>query len=190
MLHHGRKPHMFQFNSKVTKKVLGYFFLHDNQSLYINEMERRFGVDKRNLVKKLKEFTAQGILVSEKKGKEVYYAINKKYPLFQEYKKIILKTYGIENELKEALSQIKGIEEAYIYGSYARNKMDAHSDIDVLIIGNADTLLLQKKVAELQGKLDREINLMNIESAELKKRRAGGDPFITEIMRGGKIKIL
>jgi len=181
---------MFTLNSKVTKKLLGYFYLHEHQSLYVNEMERQFGVDKRNLVKKLRELSAQGILVNEKKGKEIYYALNKKYPLFAEYRKIILKTYGIENDIKEILRRVKGIEEAYIFGSYAKNKMDAHSDIDVLVIGDADTLVLQKKVAALQSGLEREINLVNIDRNDLNKRVAGKDPFITEIMRGDKIKLI
>lgn len=181
---------MFQLNSKITKKVLGYFFLQEHQSLYVNEMERQFGVDKRNLVKKLKEFVAQGILLSEKKGKEVYYSINKKYPLYQEYKKILLRTCGLENELKTALTPVRGIEEAYIYGSYAKNKMDAHSDIDVLVIGKADTLELQKRAAALQKKLAREINLMNIERAELETKLAGKDAFLNGIMKGGKVKVI
>jgi predicted nucleotidyltransferase len=33
---------------------------------------------------------------------------------------------------KELLKETTGVKEAYIYGSYAHNNMDVHSDIDVL----------------------------------------------------------
>ena len=37
---------MLGLRSKIAQKILGYLFLHQGESLYVNEMCRRFGVDR------------------------------------------------------------------------------------------------------------------------------------------------
>ena len=68
---------MLNLSSKVTKKLLGYFFLHEDESLYFNEIVRRLGEDKRNLAKKIKEFELVGLLSVETKGPLNIYSVNK-----------------------------------------------------------------------------------------------------------------
>ncbi len=150
---------MVLLSSKIAQVILGYFFLHQTEELYLNEMVKKFGLDKRNTSKVMKKLVAEGIFIAEKRGKETYYSLNRRYPLFQEIKNIVLKTYGIESQLKKSLEKIDGIKEAYIIGSYAKNRMDVTSDIDVLVIGNADTLKLNREIAKLQKNINREINL-------------------------------
>jgi predicted transcriptional regulator with HTH domain len=46
---------MISLRSEITKKLLNYFFLNPKESLYVNELSRNLALDKRNLVKKIKE---------------------------------------------------------------------------------------------------------------------------------------
>lgn len=181
---------MISLNSKIAQVILGYFFLHETEKLYLNEMVKKFGFDKRNTFKILKKFVEEGIFISEKRGKETYYSLNKEYPLFKEIKGMVLKTYGIESLLKDSLKKIQGIEEAYIIGSYARNRIDVTSDIDVLVIGQADTLKLNKEIAKIQKDINREINLINITRKELKEKMINKDPFIKNVFKNKKIKLI
>ena len=158
---------MLSITSELTKSLLGFYFLHEDESLYVNELVRRLGLDKRNLIKKLKELEKEGIFISKMMGNLKYYSLNKRYPLYKEYKSIVLKTIGLEQKLKDALTNIKGIKKAYIYGSYAEDKMDVSSDIDIIVMGNQDTILIQKKISQLQKLLDREINVINVTEKEL-----------------------
>ena len=181
---------MLAFGSEITKKLLSYMMLHTDESLYLNEIVRKFNFDKRNLVKKLKELEKENLLRKEKRGSEVYYSLNRNFPLYDEYKKIILKTIGIESQLKAILLGLPGIKKAYIIGSYAKNKMDSFSDIDVLVIGDADTIELQKRIAALQKNIRRDINLINFSMAEYEKKKKNNDPFISEVSAGKKIKLI
>ncbi len=180
---------MISLRSDITQKVLGYFMLHYRAELYINEMARRLSVDDGNLTRKLKELEKEGILKSELKGQEKYYSLNRSFPLVQEYKKIILKTVGLEQQLKELLKPIKGLKNAYIFGSYATDKMDASSDIDLMVVGNHSTIEVQKKIAEIQKSVNREINVINLSREEYAKKQKS-DPFIKSILRKKKIQIL
>jgi len=181
---------MISLGSKITNKLLNYFFINPHESLYINEMSKKLGLDKRNLVKKLKELEKEGILKGQKRGNLKLYSINEYYPLYNEYRKIILKTTGFEHELKKVIKEINGIKEAYIYGSYAKNKMDVHSDIDLLFVGSHNIIMLQRKLNALQREIDREINSVNIDEHELKKRIKNRDPFVLGILKNEHIKII
>lgn len=180
---------MISLRSELTKKLLNYFFINPHERLYVNELSRNFKLDKRNLVKKLRELEKEGILKSEVRGNLKLYSINKKYPLYKEYKRIILKTLGFEDKLRKVLKDVSGVIESYLYGSYAQNKMDVHSDIDLLVIGNHDIKILQKEITKLQKEIGREINVVNMDLAEYRKRTANKDPFILEIFRKKHIKV-
>ena len=180
---------MFSLKSKITRSVLGYFMLHEKAELYVNEMARRFSLDDGNLARKLKELEQEGILKSRLRGKERYYSLNSSFPLLKEYKRIILKTVGFEGTLSNALKQLKGVEKAYIFGSYAEDKMDVASDVDLIVVGNHSTVELQKKISEVQKSVDREINVISMGSYEYQKKMKR-DPFLKSVHLKKKIIIL
>lgn len=85
------------FKSSITRKLLAHFFAHPGDSLYINEISKTLNLDKRNLVKKLKEFEAAGLLKKETRGNLKLYSINLDYPLYNEYRRIVLASAGENN---------------------------------------------------------------------------------------------
>lgn len=181
---------MFSLRSEITKDILSYFFLNDQKPAYVNDLSRRLQHDSGNLSRKLTELEREGLLKSDYKGNLKYYSLNKKYPLLSEYKKIFQKTLGIEQELKQSLISIEGLGTAFIFGSYATNKMDPMSDIDLLLVGNHKVLDVQRQISSLQKKIDREINCINMDSEEFKRKEEAGDPFITNFKRSKKIKLI
>ena len=181
---------MISLRSALTKKILSYFFINPHESLYVNELSRKFSLDKRNLVRKIKELETEGILKVEKRGNLKLCSINNKYPLYKEYQRIVLKTIGFEGRLKELLGKIKGIKEAYIYGSYAADKMDIHSDIDLLVVGSHSIIEFQKLINKLQQEIDREINTVNMDIREFRKRIKNKDSFVLGILKDKHIRVV
>lgn len=181
---------MISLRSQVTRKILSRFFLNPHETLYVNELSRRLGLDKRNLVKKLHELDHIGILKSEKKGNLRLYGVNPEFPLYQEYRKIVLKTIGVEERLKQIMRETLGVKEAYIYGSYAQDAMNAHSDLDLLIVGNHEIKTVQKKIILLQREINREINSVNMSDEEFRKRIDMKDPFLSGIFQGKTIRLV
>lgn len=181
---------MISLKSIVTKKLLNYFFINPRESLYVNEIARKLQLDKRNLVKKMQELEKEGILKNQIRGNLKFYSINQNYPLYNEYRQIVIKTLGFEENLRETLKGADNIKKAYIYGSYAKDKMDVHSDIDLLIIGNHDITPLQRKLNKVQKEINREINVVNMSQSELMKRIKNKDPFIKEVFRRKNIRVV
>ena len=100
---------MISLKSEITRKLLNYFFLNPKESLYVNELTRNLVLDKRNLVRKIKELETEGVLKSQSRGNLKFYSINRKYPLYNEYRKIVIKTIGFEKGLKSTLKDVKAI---------------------------------------------------------------------------------
>ncbi|MCL5772942.1 MAG: nucleotidyltransferase domain-containing protein [Firmicutes bacterium] len=172
---------MITFRSKITIKVLDYFFLNPETSHYVNELARLLDLDLKNLHRKLQELEKEGILKSEFRGKERYFFLNKSYPILDSYKDIFLKTVGVEGKIKEILHKVPGISKAFIFGSYAENTMDADSDIDLLMVGKHSVIDLQKKINKLQKEIGREINIINYDAEDFKKKQKTGDAFLKKI---------
>lgn len=181
---------MLNLRSKIAIKVLGYFFVNPNSSHYINELAGVLSLDVGNLFRKLKELEDIGILVSEKRGNQKYFSLNKNYSLLNETQKAFNAKYGIARLLKEKLQKIKGIEEAYIFGSYANDKMDQGSDIDVLLVGSHSTIEAKRMVLPLQKEVGREINIVDITPKELETCKQEGDDFIKNIFSHKIIKVI
>ncbi len=180
---------MISLRAKETKAVLGYLFLHEDAELYVNEMARKFSLDDGNLSRKLKALAGEGILKCRDSANACYYSLNREYPLFKEYRGIVLKTIGFEQKLREAVSGVQGVEQAFIFGSYAKGTMDAASDIDLLVVGRHDTLALQSAITGLQKEMDREINLISMGSKEYKEKLKK-DPFLKSLAGKKKIRLL
>ncbi|MBU3965304.1 nucleotidyltransferase domain-containing protein [Patescibacteria group bacterium] len=181
---------MFNLNSKIATKTLRYFFINPSKKNYINELARILKADPGNLSRKLQELENEGILSSEFSGEQRYYFINKKYPLLKEAKKAFELKYGLGDLIANSLKKIKGIKEAYIFGSYVKGDFEAESDIDILIIGDHPVVEATKALLPVQERIRREINVIDLTEKEFIKRKKNKDEFISDIFNGKAIKIL
>jgi predicted nucleotidyltransferase/predicted transcriptional regulator with HTH domain len=177
------------FSSKLRIKLLDVFLSSPDARLYIRELERKIKEEAKNVSRELKNLEALGLLISEKQGNLKYYSVNENFFLYPELKAIIFKTTGVQGLLKEALERLKGIETAFIYGTYATGKESESSDVDIMVIGKPDLTELNEVVSNLEEKLNREINYMCFDQEEFKERRKAGDAFISEVLSGEKIML-
>jgi predicted nucleotidyltransferase len=179
---------MINFQSKIDQKVLVYFLLNPESEMYLNEMAKKFAVDRGNLARKLERWRKEGIIAKRKRGNLSLYRINKKYPLLPEMKKIARKTFGLEAKFKQVLEKIKGLKMAVVFGSYAIDKLDVESDVDILLVGSHDFLKTQKEIVKLQKFFDREINAIDMTEKEFKRKK--NSDLIRDIFRKKHIKLI
>lgn len=180
---------MITIHSKISEAVLSYFFLHPEEELYVNEMARRFHLDCGNLTRKLRELEREGILKSRISGKQKYYSLNTAFALYEEYRQIVLKTVGIEHRLREALKTRCGIQRAFLFGSYATNTMDIHSDIDLFVITRLSTLDIYQAIAGVEESAGREINVVCMDPEEFTAKQ-DHDPFVSAVLRAKVVELL
>jgi predicted nucleotidyltransferase len=120
----------------------------------------------------------------------LYYSLNTRHPLFKELKGIVSKTVGVEGTVRKALSSFKNIRLAFIYGSFASSREKMTSDIDLMIIGQPNTSLLNDKIAKLERKLRREIYPTIYSLQEYRAKKRVGSGFIEELLSAPKIMLI
>ena len=86
-----------------------------------------------NIRRELIRLEKAGLFLNENKGNQLYYYLNKSYPIYNELKNIIFKTSGVTKLLRDALSNFNNISHAFIYGSFAKGEERQDSDIDIMI---------------------------------------------------------
>ena len=105
-------------------------------------------------------------------------------PLTEPLTELLLRAFGPRQILAEELAAISGIEEGYIFGSWAaRYQGDigrAPADIDVLVIGTPDRDDLDEAAERASRRLAREVNVTLRSSLWWHE---GADGFHTEVTR-------
>ena len=176
--------------SKIRKDLLTLFFTNPSQKYYLRELQRELGYSAGSIRRELLKFQKDNLFNTQRVGNLLYYTLNTKHPLFKELKMIVFKTVGVEGSLRNALSSIQRITVAFIYGSYAGRKEKGSSDIDLMIVGNPDTSLLNEKIAELEKRLKREINPILYSLEEYRRKKKAKSGFITELLKNPKIMVI
>ncbi|MBI5150271.1 MAG: nucleotidyltransferase domain-containing protein [Candidatus Omnitrophica bacterium] len=181
---------MLKTRSNVKNKVLNYFFLNEEGAVYINELARLIRSDPKNVYRVLVQLEQEGLLKSEFKGKERYFSSHTQHPLYKNYKDIFLKTAGLEQVLRERLKAVAGLQEAYLYGSYAQGAWGPSSDVDLLLVGEHKGIEAQKVLYRMQKEAGREINAVNIRPEDFRKRKKSKDQFLQSVFEKKVIRLL
>lgn len=176
--------------SRLRNKILLHFFTNIDDEMYLREMALRLKEDPGNLSKELSRLEKEGIFISQFRGKQKYFFLNKAYLLFNELKSIIFKTIGIQGSLQNIIKETSGIVSAFIYGSFATGKENASSDIDLCLIVK-DSVFNENnfisKINDFGKTISREINYTYYSEDEWEKQVNENDSFIINIKMGPKI---
>ena len=176
--------------SSTRAELLGLFFNNPEDRFYLREIARHIGKDAAGIKRELDKLVKIGLLAIEKRGVQKYYFANKNSPIFSEMKGLIFKTTGVQGSMKASLSRLKGVKVAFIYGSYAKGAEKEDSNINLMVIGQANITELNDMVMGLEDKLKRDIDYLVFDEQEYRKRKDSKDPFIRELLKGKKIFLL
>jgi len=176
--------------SKIRQELLALFFTNPQKRYYLREMERILGCSAGSIRRELLKFQKDGLFNTDKVGNLLYYSLNTKHPLFKELKAIVSKTVGVEASLRKELSAVPNIETVFIYGSFAANKEKSVSDIDLMVIGDPKSSLLNEKLSALERRLKREINPTVYSMREYKAKKRGKSGFIIDLLKNPKIMVI
>jgi len=181
---------MLDLRSQARRRLLTYYFTNPSARLHLRDLAQKLNTDPSNLSKELRRMEQEGLFRSEVSGRQKYFQLNREYPLFDEVRRIVEKTIGAAAILRESLRKLDGIEEAYLYGSFARNQQDAVSDIDVLAIGSPREEVLAQSVRKLERQLGREINYTVLTRKEFNTRRARKDSFLENVWHNKRVPLI
>lgn len=181
---------MLGFRSKARQRLLAYYFTNPTARHHLRDLAEQLSIDPSNLSKELGRLEREGLFRSDVSGRQKYFQLNREYPLFDEVRNIVAKTIGAVPLIAQSFKKVQGIDEAYLYGSFARSQQDAASDIDVLVIGVPREELLAETVRKLERQLRREVNYTVLTPKEFKSRRARKDAFLENVWHNKRVSLI
>jgi predicted nucleotidyltransferase len=181
---------MLDLRSKGRQRLLAYYFTNPTARHHLRDLAQRLSIDPSNLSKELARLEREGLFRSEVSGRQKYFRFNRDYPLFAEVRGIVAKTVGAVPLIAQSFKKIAGLEEAYLYGSFARNQQDTASDIDVLLIGAPRSEALAETVGKLERQLGREVNYTVLTRKEFESRHARKDAFLENVWHNKRVSLL
>lgn len=176
---------------KTRQAVLAFLYGQTDSSFYTKQILDAVKTGRGTVQRELKNLTDTGIISREVQGRQVYYRANKSCPIYTELKSIVTKTFGLADVLSEALAPLgEKIATAFVYGSMASGEATAASDIDLLVVGDVDEMVLHGALAQAEGRLSRPVNYTLLSRDEFRKRRGEKEGFLARVLSGPKIVIL
>jgi predicted nucleotidyltransferase len=157
------------FTSKTRIKLLELLLFNPQKEFHIRQISRMIGISAPYIAKELKNLKEINLIIEFRKGNLKLFKINKKAPIFEEIKRIFLKTESFGEILIKNLKNLD-VKYALIYGSFASGKESEKSDIDLLIIGEVNEEKILEVIRSLELKTGREVNYILWNSKEFEEK--------------------
>lgn len=180
----------YLFSSKTRVEILKLFLFNSENSFYQRQISLLTSQSIRGVQREVEKLQKIGLIEASIQGNRIYYRVNKECPILEELKRILLKSVGIAEVLKENLNRTPDIRVAFIFGSYARGEESLSSDIDLFIVGSITSKELSTVLSRPKKELGREINYVLYPLEEFKKKIRQNDHFLKTVLREKKIFII
>lgn len=175
--------------SGTQQRVLGLLFGQPTRSYYATELIALAGIGSGAVQRELARLERSGLVIVRAIGNQKHYQANGDAPLFSELCAIVQKTSGLADPLREALRPFEAqIDAAFVYGSVAKGRDTAASDVDIMLI--SDELTYGDVFAALEDvgvRLGRPVNPTILSRKELAKRVKAESAFVTRTLSQAKV---
>ena len=177
-------------SSQVRAEIFRLLFSGKRASIHLRDIQRKSRLSIGTIQKEIAHLKDLDLVTSERDGNRLYYAANFNHPLYREICGLVEKTSGVNEKLKETLSSIKGIECAFVFGSFAKGEEKSHSDIDLIVIGDIGLRTLSSRLKPLTEQTEREINPHIYSLKSWKEKNKKNDHFIKSVLSEKKIFLI
>jgi len=169
--------------SPLLGELLAWIYLHPESSYSVSELARRFKVSQSTMSREADRLTESSLVHEERRGNLRLLRADLSNPLARPLTELLALTYGPAAVLADLLMPVPGVDEAYIYGSWAaRYSGEAGPpprDVDVLVVGDADEDDLADAARAAERRLGREVNIHRVPATAW--RLPEKDPFLTSV---------
>lgn len=184
-------PRLFPiFRSEAQARILSYVFLaHRGHSL--REIATATALPLSTVHREVDRLEAAGVVATAPLGSARIVRPDERSPAHEELRSLVLKTYGPPEIIARILEPVDGIDEAFIFGSWAALLAGASraepGDVDVLVVGSPSPLAVDEACLQAQGQLDREVNPTIVATDRWRRAESG---FLRTVSERPLLKIL
>lgn len=176
---------------KTRREILALLYGRAGESFYLRQIVQATATGQGAVQRELKRLSEAGIIERFERGRQVYFQANSKCPIYEELRGLVIKTAGLADVLKKAFAPVaKNIDMVFIFGSQADGTATATSDVDLLVVGDIDEILVHRVIGKAEGKLGRSVNYTLLGRNEFERRKMEKDGFLSRVLSGARITIV
>jgi len=178
--------------TSVQRRVLGILFAQPDRSFQGAEVIRLARSGTGAAHRELTRLAGSGLLSTTKIGSQKFYKANRKSPVFRELHGLIVKTVGLRQPIADALAPLTDqIRAAFVFGSFAKGKEHAESDIDLMVIARGvEYPDLFQALERAEAVLHSKINPHLITPSDWKRKLAAGNAFVRKVQAQPKLFVI
>ena len=179
------------FRSQHQLRLLGDLFVNAGSSRSIAELEHRTGIPQQTISREVDRLSKAGLLRIQSRGRMKLVEANADSTYFPELRALLLKAVGPAVVLGQEFEGLTGIDEAYVFGSWARRYEGEigppPGDVDVMVVGDTDPDSVESASLQAGRRLGLEVNPVVLSSGEWRRSRSG---FVRQVRSGPLVRIL
>jgi DNA-binding transcriptional ArsR family regulator len=169
--------------SPLLGELLAWVFLHPETSYSVTDLAQRLMVSQSTVSREADRLVESGLVSERRRGNLRLLQADLGNPLARPLTELLALTYGPAAVLADVLPSLDGVDEAYVFGSWAARYAGAAGpppqDVDVLVVGDADEDDLADAARAAERQLGREVNVHRVSAAAW--RSPGDDPFLASV---------
>lgn len=177
------------FRSQGQARLLARLYLGDPKPMPMRELARELGLVPSRVYAEVERLEDAGLVASERVGRQRLVRPNPESPFFPELRGLLLKAFGPASVLEALLAPIPGIDEAFIYGSWAKRYQGepgvAPEDVDLMVVGEPPVDDVYEASERASRELGREVAVTVLSPSEW----SSDSGFVAGIRSGPRVPL-
>ncbi len=169
------------FRSEMQLRLLSLLLLQPERSWALQELARALEAPASSVHRELVRAESAGIIRRDATARPHRFQAATDDPFNEPLVDLLRRSVGVEEQLRDALDR-PGVLVAAIYGSWASGKRRPDSDIDVIVIGDADLRELRRRVRPIGKKAGRTVDLTVVSVEEFQRLLAEDSSFVRRVL--------
>jgi predicted nucleotidyltransferase len=185
-------PHLLPiFRSAGQARLLAELFaLPEREGMTLAALGRAAGLAPSRVHREVQSLEAAGLVRSERVGTARLVRPNVDSPYYPELHSLLLKAFGPGAVLEPLLSEVPGVEEASLFGSWASRYLGEPGptprDIDLVVVGDVDPGDVYRACRRAEDALGRPVNPTILSRQEWADRESG---FVRAVHEGARLPL-
>jgi predicted nucleotidyltransferase len=178
--------------SPVQQRVLGLLFGQPDRRFQSAELIRLAKGGVGAVHRQVARLEQTGLVTATRTGNQKHYQARRDSPVFDELHRLVVKTVGVVEPLRQALEAKAGaIRVAFVYGSVAKGVDKAGSDIDLMIVSDSVSYAdVFEALQAAESVLGRAINPTLMTTAQWRTKRARPGSFVGKVATQPRVFVI
>lgn len=177
------------FRSEMQVRLLALLLLQPERSWTLQELAATLGAPQSSVHRELNRAEMAGIIRRDSGARPHHFRAATDEPLHEPLAALLRRSVGVEEQLRMALER-SDVQAAVIYGSWAGESRRPDSDIDVLVVGDADLRELRRRVRPVGKTAGRTVDLTVLAADEFLRLVADRSSFARRVLEGPRTPLV